>query len=282
MPDAHPSARPATARARLTACLALRAKLSSRASALTSTSRTAFATLQPSASDSVARPTLLGTLTAPRESVMVRFSLLQFAHQGISCFQTDTSPLLSIVACPSTSTGCEVPNFKSSSSLRSDVVSTGCIAGYFLSLEGKCVTSCPTGSLVTGTSNSTCTGSFLLSLLSPINQLELTSRPSSLSLRLHLRLLRNLPIPLPHLLRLLPRRLRRILRFAHVSRLVRRHQRDLRHLPSRLRDLQWDGLQPVLNLPSGPTDPKGRPMLTRLRKERMVRSGDAVLLFLRL
>lgn len=62
-----------------------------------------------------------------------------------------------MAACPSQSLACEIPNFNSSTSSRSQVVETGCISGWVLSVEGKCLESCSAGEFTVGVgTNVTC------------------------------------------------------------------------------------------------------------------------------
>ncbi|CED83398.1 Subtilisin-like proprotein convertase [Phaffia rhodozyma] len=48
-------------------------------------------------------------------------------------------------SCPSKSLSCAIPGYNASTSVRSQLVETGCISGWALSVEGKCVESCPNG-----------------------------------------------------------------------------------------------------------------------------------------
>jgi hypothetical protein len=58
-------------------------------------------------------------------------------------------------ACDAKCTKCSIPNFSQSSTI-GRAQCTGCVPGFVLS-QGKCVTSCPTGTFVSPQDNLTCT-----------------------------------------------------------------------------------------------------------------------------
>ncbi|KAK7461056.1 hypothetical protein VKT23_008984 [Stygiomarasmius scandens] len=59
-------------------------------------------------------------------------------------------------ACPAKCTSCKIPNFSAASTVN-QVQCTACLPGSFLSSDGKCVDSCPSGTFVSPKDNSTCT-----------------------------------------------------------------------------------------------------------------------------
>lgn len=76
--------------------------------------------------------------------------------------KSDSTFLIILTACGAKCTSCRIPGFSAASTV-DQLECTGCLAGSFLS-DGACIDSCPTGTFVNPSDNSTCTGMFRLHL----------------------------------------------------------------------------------------------------------------------